>query len=250
MRGSPGQGGGAPPAQPPRHMPRVPMPCQVNAPANSIMWQPLQPALVPVTQAPPRLPWVPCRFVKYLSNLALLLEAQGDMAAQLSFEWSSPTSGRGFKYFQIRGLKQEQAMVGRGGALGSAGEGGQQDGGGTAAATAPRCCSVHSHPTPPLPHTSPRAAPQATFLYASLERQLGHQRVDDAMGLSAGSTAAMQGDQRAGTHRCCLAGGRARMAAVALTASPASCARQCPPPASAPSPPRPPQLSWRRRCAA
>lgn len=40
---------------------------------------------------------------------------------------------------------------------------------------------------PPVPTVSSLPAPQSTFLYASLLRQLGHQAVSDLLGLSPGS---------------------------------------------------------------
>jgi hypothetical protein len=56
------------------------------------------------------------RFKKYLSNLAYLIEQEGDRE-DLEFEWSSPLSGRTGRFFRVAGLRKEHALV-RGGGYG------------------------------------------------------------------------------------------------------------------------------------
>uniref|UniRef100_A0A383VYS6 BRO1 domain-containing protein n=1 Tax=Tetradesmus obliquus TaxID=3088 RepID=A0A383VYS6_TETOB len=87
-------------------------------------------------------------FKKYLSNLAILIDQEGERF-DLDFEWSSPLSGRAGRFFRLNGLKKEQGL--------------------------------------------------ATFLYASLLRQLGHQGVQDMLGLSPGSTALPADSEAAAT---------------------------------------------------
>ncbi|KAF6260578.1 hypothetical protein COO60DRAFT_1700289 [Scenedesmus sp. NREL 46B-D3] len=100
-------------------------------------------------------------FKKYLSNLAFLIKQEGERF-DLDFEWSSPLSGRGGRFFRLNGLKKEQGM--------------------------------------------------ATFLYASLLRQLGHQALQDLLGLSPGSTA-LPPDSEAATAALAAAATQLRQAA-------------------------------------
>jgi hypothetical protein len=68
------------------------------------------------------------RFKKYLSNLAYLIDQEGDRE-DLEFEWSSPLSGRPGRFFRVNGLCKEHALVGvgwwaKGGVGGTCGGGG------------------------------------------------------------------------------------------------------------------------------
>ncbi|KAF8071277.1 hypothetical protein HT031_001360 [Scenedesmus sp. PABB004] len=49
-------------------------------------------------------------FKKYLSNVATLIEQEGDRF-DLAFEWTSPLSGRPGRFFQLHGLRKEAAMA-------------------------------------------------------------------------------------------------------------------------------------------
>eukprot|EP00775_Hariotina_reticulata_P008638 gene8638-8819_t len=52
-------------------------------------------------------------FKKYLSNLAFLIDQEGDRF-DLDFEWTSPLSGRTGRFFRLNGLRKEQGLVGEG----------------------------------------------------------------------------------------------------------------------------------------
>eukprot|EP00879_Flechtneria_rotunda_P001652 GHRR01001812.1.p1 GENE.GHRR01001812.1~~GHRR01001812.1.p1 ORF type:complete len:395 (+),score=149.03 GHRR01001812.1:171-1355(+) len=49
-------------------------------------------------------------FKKYLSNLAYLIDQEGDRF-DLNFEWTSPLTGRPTRFFRLNGLKKEQALA-------------------------------------------------------------------------------------------------------------------------------------------